>query len=97
MLIARPDQGFNKIDTGVFHDKGVGASPVYNQDASSHLADVNGDGVADLIQCTVIESGARWTLNLWTPAGPGFDAVSTPIDFLHYYPCTGEVVAAQAD
>jgi len=47
-----------------------------NQEASVHLADVNGDGIADLLQCerdeTAGGAGAySWQLPLLTPAGPG--------------------------
>jgi RHS repeat-associated protein len=58
------------------------------------LGDVNGDGVADLIQCfnpgyaDDDASTLHWTVNLWSPSlpgGPGFDPTPKTIPILETY------------
>ncbi|MEP7126921.1 MAG: FG-GAP-like repeat-containing protein, partial [Byssovorax sp.] len=86
VLLATPQHTFKLIDTGIPRPKHLvdGTLKLNNREASAHLADVNGDGVADLIQCERDPNAGggdafRWTLRLWTPAGPGFEPVARPI------------------
>src|SRR5580704_8600016 len=84
---ARPDHSFEVLDTGipngnVVDDQGT----VLTAPHSALLADVNGDGAADLIQCenppdTHLwgDEHARWTVHFGMPAVPGFDPTAVPI------------------
>ena len=98
VLLATPQHTFQLHDTGVPRPKHLvdGGLRLNNHDASAHLADVNGDGIADLIQCERDESGGGgeaflWTLRLWTPAGPGFEAASHAMPALQYFHCAWEM------
>jgi RHS repeat-associated protein len=76
------------LDYGPVH----GAYPPFQERQFSRLGDVNGDGIADLIQCTNptydwqpysrSNGDPMWTVHLWSPTlpgGPGFDPQGTPI------------------
>ncbi len=92
----------------VLHDTGIprplhlldGKPKLQNVEASAHLADVNGDGVADLIQCERDPNAGggaayQWTLRLWTPAGPGFEQaprqMSQPFQDLNLFHCAWNI------
>jgi RHS repeat-associated protein len=98
VLLATPQHTFTLLDTGVPRPKHLvnGGLKINNHDASAHLADVNGDGIADLIQCERDESAGGgdaflWTLRLWTPAGPGFELTSRAIPALKDFHCAWEM------
>jgi hypothetical protein len=59
---------------------------------------MDGDGIADLIQCSGDGTEYHWTLHHWTPAGPGFEkaALSGP-DILGIYPCDTELYTVDVD
>jgi RHS repeat-associated protein len=101
-LRALPDHRFELMDTDIAQPDGTDfsrddAAVVPNKPYSNRftrLGDVNGDGVADLIQCVnptwVGEGSSRtggspqWTVNLWVPevpgtGGPGFDPTPIPL------------------
>ena len=88
VLLAQPDHSFKVHDTGIRRPFPLGVSPkppvLSSPGGSMHLADLNGDGVPDLIQCedhgeaaTGDPSKAAWTVHLWTPV---HDAVSAGFD-----------------
>jgi RHS repeat-associated protein len=98
VLLATPQHTFTLLDTGVPRPKHLvdGGLRINNHDASAHLADVNGDGVADLIQCERNENfgggdAFLWTLRLWTPTGPGFEAVPRAMPALQDFHCAWEM------
>jgi len=98
VLLATPQHTFTLLDTGVPRPKHLvdAGLRLNNHDASAHLADVNGDGVADLIQCERDESfgggdAFLWTLRLWTPAGPGFEAAPRAMPALQLFHCAWEM------
>jgi hypothetical protein len=98
VLLATPQHTFTLLDTGVPRPKHLvdGGLKINNHDASAHLADVNGDGIADLIQCERDESAGGgdaflWTLRLWTPAGPGFEVGPRAIPALQDFHCAWEM------
>jgi RHS repeat-associated protein len=70
---------------------------------STHLADVDGDGVSDLVTCTLDPSLQTpvWTARPWRPLGvgtePGFALSPEPIDPLFGYPCYLRVKMVDAD
>ncbi len=103
-----PGQKFVLRDTEVAQPASVYFDPAYMvpQTLEAHrfarLGDVNGDGVADLIQCnnptwdftgSSRSPGAPvWTVNLWSPAladgsGPGFEPVPTLMPALFGLDC----------
>ena len=94
VLLATPEQSFTLHDTGIPRPKHLldGAPGLVNVEASVHLADVNGDGLPDLIQCERDPAAGggdafTWTLRLWTPAGPGFAASPRAIPALSLFHC----------
>ena len=106
VLLAQPDHTFKQHDTGIprpFPLSGLPAPPALTtKGASVHLADVDGDGVPDLIQCNDHSqmvggnpSEAAWTAHLWKPAQGstpfGFDPAGEPIHPLDGYPCNAEM------
>ena len=108
VLLATPQHTFTLLDTGIPRPKHLvdGTLKLNNKEASVHLADVNGDGVADLIQCERDASAGggdayRWTLRLWTPAGPGFEPVARqiakPAQDLNLFHCAWNLHAVDLD
>ena len=106
VLLAQPDHTFKSYDTGIqrpFPLAGFPTPPnLTTPGASIHLADVDGDGVPDLIQCNDHSqmpggnpSEAAWTAHLWKPAQGstpfGFDPAGEPIHPLDGYPCNAEM------
>ena len=88
-LHAHPDHTFDLRDTGIprpaeIHPMFAWQLPPYR---FMRLGDVNGDGVADLIECknlpygpttgdsidpaNNVEANRRWTVHLWSPSLPG--------------------------
>jgi RHS repeat-associated protein len=104
VLLATPQHKLELHDTGIPRPKHLidGTFRLNNKDASAHLADVNGDGIADLLQCERDESfgGADaflWTLRLWTPAGPGFETTPHAVPALNYFHCAWEMRPVDID
>ncbi|MFO0589031.1 MAG: RHS repeat-associated core domain-containing protein [Polyangiaceae bacterium] len=102
VLIAQPDRSFKRLDTGIARPFPLNETPqppgLVTRGGSTHLADVNGDHVPDLIQCEdhgATDSGdpskAVWTLHLWRPAkgaiAAGFDSTGEPIEELATMRC----------
>ncbi|WP_437955463.1 RHS repeat-associated core domain-containing protein [Sorangium sp. So ce119] len=113
VLLSRPDWTFALHDTGIrrpFPLKSTPAPPTLSSPgASMHLADVDGDGAPDLIQC---EDHARegqaplplfavWTVHIWRPARggtpAGFDPRGESIELLTGYPCDTEFHTLDVD
>src|SRR5262249_3681113 len=101
VLLAQPDHSFKQHDTGIPRPFPLFSSPtpptLTSVGASVHLADVDGDGVQDLIQCQDhSQSGnqAAWTVHLWKPAKgatpAGFDPASETIKALAGFRCNSE-------
>jgi hypothetical protein len=104
VLLATPQHTFELHDTGVPRPKHLidGTFRLGNQEASAHLADVNGDGIADLVQCERDEStgGADafvWNLRLWTPAGPGFETAPHALPALTVFHCAWPIQTVDID
>ncbi|XYH94645.1 RHS repeat-associated core domain-containing protein [Sorangium sp. So ce1128] len=113
VLLSRPDWTFALHDTGIRRPFPLGAKPappsLSSPGASMHLADLNGDGAADLIQCedhdrdgqAPIPVSAVWAVHLWRPARgatpAGFDPAGESIELLAGYPCDTELHTIDAD
>jgi hypothetical protein len=108
VLLATPQHTFKLLDTGIPRPKHLvdGTLKINNREASVHLADVNGDGVADLIQCERDPSAGggdayRWTLRLWSPVGPGFEQVerqiAKPAEDLNLFHCAWDIHTVDLD
>ncbi|WP_437829842.1 RHS repeat-associated core domain-containing protein [Sorangium sp. So ce1153] len=113
VLLSRPDWTFALHDTGIRRPFPLGAKPappsLSSPGASMHLADLDGDGAADLIQCedhdregqAPIPVFPAWTVHLWrsargaTPAG--FDPAGESIELLTGYPCDTELHTLDVD
>ncbi|WP_437685624.1 RHS repeat-associated core domain-containing protein [Sorangium sp. So ce176] len=113
VLLSRPDWTFALHDTGIrrpFPLKSTPAPPsLSSPGASMHLADLDGDGVPDLIQCedharegqAPLPLAAVWTVHMWRPARgvtpAGFDATGESIELLTGYPCDTEFHTLDVD
>ncbi|WP_434041166.1 MULTISPECIES: RHS repeat-associated core domain-containing protein [Sorangium] len=113
VLLSRPDWTFALHDTGIrrpFPLKSTPAPPsLSSPGASMHLADLDGDGVPDLIQCedhahegeALLPLSAVWTVHLWRPARgvtpAGFDPRGESIELLTGYPCDTEFHTLDVD
>ena len=77
VLLTKIDGTFQEINTQIARPFPLGPAPdgLRGSAASVHLADVTGDGVADLIQCTdqgdTIDTAGlpTWKVHVWRPGG----------------------------
>ncbi|WP_437784541.1 RHS repeat-associated core domain-containing protein [Sorangium sp. So ce1097] len=106
VLLSRPDWTFALHDTGIRRPFPLRTTPapprLSSPGASMHLADLDGDGGPDLIQCEDHARDAQaplplfavWTVHLWRPARGaipgGFNPTGEPIELLSGYPCDTE-------
>ena len=100
VLLAQPDGTFAVHDTGVDRPFPLGSPPpllLQHPEASAHLADVDGDGVSDLVQCEFNGTEHIWRLHRWTPAAPGFEAAGTLIEDLLPVRCDTELHTVDVD
>ncbi|WP_437962692.1 RHS repeat-associated core domain-containing protein (plasmid) [Sorangium sp. So ce119] len=113
VLLSRPNWTFALHDTGIrrpFPLKSTPAPPsLSSPGASMHLADLDGDGVPDLIQCedhdregqAPIPVSPAWAVHLWRPARgatpAGFDPRGESIELLTGYPCDTELHTLDVD
>ncbi|WP_207217691.1 MULTISPECIES: FG-GAP-like repeat-containing protein [Sorangium] len=101
VLLATPEGTFRRKSTGIRRKFGIDAPPpldLNSRNASAHLADVDGDGIADLLQCE--DTGSvftDWTLHLWRPAASGFEPEPSRIPALRGHPCNAETHLADVD
>src|SRR4051812_5851499 len=106
VLVTQPDHTFKVKDTGIRRPFPLSVSPqpptLSSAGGSIHLADLDGDGVPDLIQCqdhseiaTDTPTAAVWEVHLWKPAQggapAGFDLTGAPIEPLVGYRCDTEL------
>lgn len=99
VLLSDGDGTFTWHETGVQRRAPTGVPPFspISAETSAHLADVDGDGMPDLIQCEFNQVNQSWTLHRWTPAGPGFEPTGSIIHELSPYPCNAELHAVDVD
>ncbi|WP_437731191.1 RHS repeat-associated core domain-containing protein [Sorangium sp. So ce1335] len=113
VLLSRPDWTFALQDTGIRRPFPLGSTPappgLSSPGASMHLADLDGDGMPDLIQCedhardgqAPLPLAAVWTVHLWRPARgatpAGFDATGESVELLTGYPCNTELHTIDLD
>ncbi|MBK8252064.1 MAG: VCBS repeat-containing protein [Polyangiaceae bacterium] len=119
ILIAKPapqagpnTPTFEMVDTGIARPFGIGAQPVppalSTKNGSMHLADVDGNRVADLIQCTDHSdsltgdpSKPEWKVHRWLPAqggsSMGFDPEGEVIEALELYRCDVDLKTTDID
>jgi hypothetical protein len=100
VLLSQPDHSFKILNTGVRRAPRLG---VKDPNGAANLADVNGDGVPDLIQCWAqydkfyeYPGVPEWTVHMWVPDGPngpGFQPQGEIIPQLESYPCATPVYA----
>ncbi|MDC3984391.1 FG-GAP-like repeat-containing protein [Polyangium jinanense] len=102
VLRSKGDGTFEEIDTGIPRPFPLGATPhgLRSSGGSVHLADVDGDGVPDLIQCEDHGDApdptlSSWRLHLWRPGG--FEPTSSPIALLDGYGCGVELHTVDID
>src|SRR4051812_7283139 len=92
---------FKPLDTGIPRVFGLGADTpprLAGPSASAHLADLDGDGVPDLIQCQQVNVGTfAWTARLWDAAGPGFSVPHPLPPISVIYPCDTELYPVDID
>ena len=92
VLHSLPAGGFEVIDTHIAHTSywysRIDGWPA----ANAFLADLNGDGTADLIECQMgWGQPAQWTVRYLSP-GPGlpaFEATPESLPYLENVPCSG--------
>lgn len=98
VLLAEREGNFTRLDTEVARmypllsawTPGSTKTPTH----SAHLADVDDDGVSDLIQCGDDGISMAWWVHLWRPSGPegpGFEPTPGPIPALYAYPCNADL------
>ncbi|MGK3962803.1 RHS repeat-associated core domain-containing protein [Sorangium sp. So ce118] len=113
VLLSRPDWTFALHDTGIRRPFPLGVKPappsLSSPGASMHLADLDGDGAADLIQCedhdregqAPIPVSPAWAVHLWRPARDAmparFDPAGESIELLTGYPCDTELHTLDVD
>ncbi|WP_437933510.1 RHS repeat-associated core domain-containing protein [Sorangium sp. So ce341] len=113
VLLSRPDWSFALHDTGIRRPFPLGVTPappsLSSPGASMHLADLDGDGVPDLIQCedharegqAPLPLAAVWAVHPWRPARgttpAGFDPAGESIELLTGYPCDTELHTLDID
>ncbi|XXT49991.1 RHS repeat-associated core domain-containing protein [Sorangium sp. So ce542] len=113
VLLSRPDSTFALHDTGIRRPFPLGVTPappsLSSPGASMHLADLDGDGVPDLIQCedharegqAPLPLAAVWAVHPWRPArgatAAGFDPAGESIELLTGYPCDTELHTLDVD
>ncbi|XXU32019.1 RHS repeat-associated core domain-containing protein [Sorangium sp. So ce887] len=106
VLLARPDRTFEVHDTGIRRPFPIGVRPappgLSMPEGAMHLADVDGDGVPDLIQCddhsrelTLNPFEATWLVHRWKPerdgTPAGFDRAGESLEPLNGFPCEMEI------
>lgn len=89
VLAPNADLTFSVVETNLPRPFPLGsyAPGLRNAAAAIHLADMSGDGMADLIACSNQETGslATWSLHIWQPGG--FAANGEIIPVLDGIPC----------
>lgn len=103
VLALQPDGTFEEIDTQIQRPFPLGPAPkqLRGSNGAVHLADVDGNGFADLIQCVdhgktpETASTSTWMLHRWEPTG--WDKAGTVIEKLQGYPCSLELHTLDTD
>ena len=98
VLMHEPNHTFSLLQTDIDRPfpsiQHIGAG-VNTQDAAGHLADVNGDGKVDLLQCQWYGALPEWFLHRWTPQG--FETAGQPLPALEMQPCDSELHTIDID
>ncbi len=98
VLLSKADGTLGELDTNIKRPFPLGPAPKQLRSAggSVHLADVDGDGVGDLIQCEDHDSLPEgnpsqpvWKVHLWRPGG--FENGGTSIEMLAGFGCGVEL------
>ncbi|AUX38230.1 MULTISPECIES: RHS repeat-associated core domain-containing protein [Sorangium] len=112
VLLTQPDLTFEVHDTGIRRPFPLGVRPappgLSLPEGAVHLADVDGDGVPDLIQCddhsralTENPLEATWTVHRWKPerngTPAGFDVTGESLEPLNGFPCDMEIQTLDLD
>ncbi|MEO7329303.1 MAG: FG-GAP-like repeat-containing protein, partial [Minicystis sp.] len=112
VLLAQPDGTFAIHDTGIPRPFPLGASPTLpnltTAGGSMHLADLDGDGIADLIQCedhskdnVEDPSAPAWIVHRWKPeqdtTPAGFALEGEALDNLAGFRCDTELYTVDVD
>jgi RHS repeat-associated protein len=105
VMLAQPDRTFVRFNTGIPRPVPINQQMVHLRDVngSVHLADVDGDGVPDFIQCTNASPTAmgandyRWELHRWTAQDQGWAPTGVAISALYGYPCNSELHTVDMD
>ncbi|MDI3282659.1 RHS repeat-associated core domain-containing protein [Polyangium sp. 15x6] len=100
VLRAQADGTFDLHNTGVSRPF-PGSQPIptglRGPEASAHLADMNGDGMADLVTCTKAPVLYAWTYRPWAPTPGGFAAATEVISTLEIQPCNSDLYTVDVD
>ncbi|WP_438023101.1 RHS repeat-associated core domain-containing protein [Sorangium sp. So ce233] len=104
VLLSRPDRTFEVHDTGIRRPFPLRVPPpgLRMPQGAMHLADVDGDGVPDLLQCddhsrelTQNPLEATWFVHRWKPerngTPAGFDPEGESLAPLNGFPCEMEI------
>jgi hypothetical protein len=100
VLLAKDGPTFAMHDTGIPRPFPLGVVPpllLASPDASGHLADVSGDGIADLLQCAYAGAGYVWYVHPWSPNTNGFEPKGSLIDTLFSSHCAIELHVLDVD
>jgi hypothetical protein len=93
VLLAKGDSSFQEIDTQIPRPFPIGPAPkgLRNELGATHLSDVTGDSVNDLLTCSDQETGvlATWKLHAWKPGG--FTMTGETVPVLDGIPCSVEM------